>query len=331
MTLTDPTTTPTNLPPGAPQQYKYEILSRNVLRIDIPKEAQPIDTGVMLPVPQQTTTPTTTSTKTVETTQTTGKDKQTTKTGENKQTTDSTTTKTVEASTTPKSTQTKTDAKGCKPRKVIDVHVATSNGVSNHLFVEVPANFSPEQQAKPITTSVTTTTAIDSTTGKTTTKTDYQTTPPGIVLPPGTILPMGSGIPAGGTFVAPGGGTINVNPSGYQPGTVPSNFYQPMPANPAPTPSASPSGGTSMQTDPVPAYEGLASRAPTADPAPAREIVAPALAPTSTTVPSVTLAPGPFFAPQAQAPSPSFLLIFRQILNPFGVKALCKAKCYPNS
>ena len=30
-------------------------------------------------------------------------------------------------------------------------------------------------------------------------------------------------------------------------------------------------------------------------------------------------------------PSPSFLLIFRQILNPFGVKALCKAKCYPNS
>ena len=29
--------------------------------------------------------------------------------------------------------------------------------------------------------------------------------------------------------------------------------------------------------------------------------------------------------------SPSFLLIFRQILNPFGVKALCKAKCYPNS
>ena len=24
--------------------------------------------------------------------------------------------------------------------------------------------------------------------------------------------------------------------------------------------------------------------------------------------------------------SPSFLLIFRQILNPFGVKALCKAK-----
>ena len=32
-----------------------------------------------------------------------------------------------------------------------------------------------------------------------------------------------------------------------------------------------------------------------------------------------------------QGPSPSFLLIFRQILNPFGVKALCKAKCYPNS
>ena len=31
------------------------------------------------------------------------------------------------------------------------------------------------------------------------------------------------------------------------------------------------------------------------------------------------------------SPSPSFLLIFRQILNPFGVKALCKAKCYPNS
>lgn len=27
----------------------------------------------------------------------------------------------------------------------------------------------------------------------------------------------------------------------------------------------------------------------------------------------------------------SFLLIFMQILNPFGVKALCRAKCYPNS
>ena len=34
---------------------------------------------------------------------------------------------------------------------------------------------------------------------------------------------------------------------------------------------------------------------------------------------------------KCRSASPSFLLIFRQILNPFGVKALCKAKCYPNS
>jgi len=38
-----------------------------------------------------------------------------------------------------------------------------------------------------------------------------------------------------------------------------------------------------------------------------------------------------FFLFLASFPSPSFLLIFRQILNPFGVKALCRAKCYPNS
>ncbi len=36
-------------------------------------------------------------------------------------------------------------------------------------------------------------------------------------------------------------------------------------------------------------------------------------------------------ARRSEGARPSFILIFRQILNPFGVKALCKAKCYPNS
>ena len=99
----------------------------------------------------------------------------------------------------------------CKQRSVIDVHVATSNGVSNHLLIETPTPTGPATPPPlPMTVSVTTTVkpAAD---GSTTTTTQYQTTAPGI-LPPGTLFPLNTPLPAGTTFVAPGAATINTTP-----------------------------------------------------------------------------------------------------------------------
>ncbi len=159
----------------------------------------------------------------------------------------------------------------CDRRKVIDIHVATSNGISNHLFVEVSPSYRPTDPTKAMKTSVTTQTLVNATTGETTTNTDYTTTSPGIVLPPGTILPMGTSLPSGGTFVSPGAATINNLPSGYQPGTVPSNFYQPMPPTPAPA-----TGPGAMNAAPTPASEALADRNREPELAPIAENAAPA-------------------------------------------------------
>jgi len=131
-------------------------------------------------------------------------------------------------------------------RAVIDVHVATPNGISNHLLIEVPPPPCPSAGGagdKTISTTVSTLTKPNATDGSTQTTTTITTTPPGIVLPPGTLLPMGTTLPSGGTFVAPGAATVNGIPSAYPAGSVPSNFYQPMPA---PTPPSTPSkpGGT---------------------------------------------------------------------------------------
>ena len=118
-------------------------------------------------------------------------------------------------------------AKPCKPRRVIDVHVATPNGISNHLLVEIPPAAPGGDQKDPptITTTVTTTTKSNVTDGTTQTMTEYKTNPPGIVLPPGTYLPMGGNLPAGGSVVAPGAETTNYVQPGFLPGTVPNTTY----------------------------------------------------------------------------------------------------------
>lgn len=85
-------------------------------------------------------------------------------------------------------------------RSVIDVHIATPNGISNHLYVEViPKPKAPKPQDA-VTTATTTTTINGNTT---TTSTKFETTPPGTVLPPLTVLPMGTHWPPF-TALAPG-------------------------------------------------------------------------------------------------------------------------------
>jgi hypothetical protein len=101
----------------------------------------------------------------------------------------------------------------CKQRWVLDVHVATSNGISNHLFVEVPAP-GPATSTTPqtVTTTVTTVVQPNASDNSTTTTTTFQVPTQGSGLPPGTFLPLGTSLPAGGTFVAPGAATINAAP-----------------------------------------------------------------------------------------------------------------------
>jgi hypothetical protein len=306
--------------PGATPPPTYDIISRNVLRIDIPKDAQAVDTGVLIKYPKPDQKPADPGTRTVETTKTTVEDanswgplplKRGTST---KKTVETTKTKGAapkakgQKTQEPDAIQPPTDPE-CKRRKVIDVHVATPNGISNHLLVEVPPNVSVPPQPRMITTSVTTTNAVNPTTGTTTTRTEFTTTPPGVVLPPGTFLPMGGSIPPGGTFVAPGAGTFNVNPSNYQPGTVPSSVYPALPADPTST-APNPGSGAMMQSDPLPGGEMLADRSEDAEAAPAAEGPTPPLAPLDPTTPPAPEAPLAPTVPSAPAtpvnpPAPS--------------------------
>jgi hypothetical protein len=153
----------------------------------------------------------------------------------------------------------------CKQRWVIDVHVATSNGISNHLFIEV-AEPAPTAETKPLSTLVITTTKTNPADASTTTSTEFRTTPPGIILPPGTYLPMGGNLPAAGTVVAPGAATLNGQPSTLMPGTVPSTWYPPLtapkPATGHDGPSASavaPPGGAVGQAGNGPSVASAAS------------------------------------------------------------------------
>jgi hypothetical protein len=77
-------------------------------------------------------------------------------------------------------------------RAVIDVHIATPNGISNHLYVEVVPKDDPPPTKNAVTKATTKTTTKGNTT---TTTTTFETTPPGTVLPPLTILPLGTAWP----------------------------------------------------------------------------------------------------------------------------------------
>jgi hypothetical protein len=144
----------------------------------------------------------------------------------------------------------------CKQRYVLDVHVATSNGISNHLHVEVAAPDAKAQAAqKPISSTVTTTYKVNPD-NSTTTTTQFQTVPPGIVLPQGTFLPMGGNLPAAGTVVAPGAATIQTNPPAFSPGTVPNTQYPPATPTDPTGPSSSIDPGP---VDPVAIAPGTAA------------------------------------------------------------------------
>ncbi len=105
---------------------------------------------------------------------------------------------------------------------VIDVHIATPNGVSNHHFVEPDPKASPTP-VKEVEMTATTTTTHNG--GVVTTATKLVTTPPGIPLPAMTILPLGTQWPMN-TVMAPG--AVNGAPAGsIFPGMIP-------PSTPAP-------------------------------------------------------------------------------------------------
>jgi len=135
-------------------------------------------------------------------------------------------------------------------RTVFDVHVATPNGVSNHLHVAADPGV-VDRGPRVHATEVTTTTATAP--NLTTTKTRLETTAPGIILPPGTILPMGTAIPPGlqfGPYAAPGGA-----------GTVP------QPAPPA-APTATTTTTTPAATTTTPTTARVVPSAPRRGPSP---------------------------------------------------------------
>jgi hypothetical protein len=273
VTLSDPTSIPP--PPGAPKKYSYDIMSRNVLRIDIPPDAQTTETNIILNYPKPEAKPSDVS-RMVETNETTENTRGPLPFGLGDRTTNNFTRRTLETAkgnsrTTvppvppqlpnPAPAEHNPRLSESKRRKLIDIHVATPNGVSNHLLVEVPPNIAPSAEPKTLTTSVATTNTIDVTNNVTQTKTEFTTTPPGVVLPPGTFVPMGGSMPAGGTFVAPGAGTINVNPPGFQPGTIPSNIYPPQSPTPGPQ-----SSNTQPAGDPAGVELASSTEAPRASP-----------------------------------------------------------------
>jgi hypothetical protein len=149
---------------------------------------------------------------------------------------------------------------------VIDVHVATPNGVSNHLLVQAYEAPKQEGGAKEVTTTVTTTTSPD----RLSTSTTIRTTPPGIVLPQGTVLPLGTYLP-GGMTIAPNGGPSNG-------GTVPS-APKAEPASATATPANANAAPAVLAPAAAPALAPAPAPAPQAAPSP--EPLAPAPAPES--------------------------------------------------
>ena len=242
VTVKDAATAAAPAPGGTPSP-SFDLISRNVLRVDIPQTAVPVRTPVIYRDPSvhcyksgdcMTCAGTATGTAPPaaggkSSPQTSGQDA-----GASDQ------------SDTNKPKDPKASDCECKQRWVLDVHVATSNGISNHLLVEVAAPSATDPTAaKAITTTVTTTSKSNVADNSTTTSTQLQTTPPGIVLPPGTILPMGGSLPAGGTFVAPGAATLQGNPPGFLPGTVPNTEY------PKPKTPGTPGSSSSIDLGPV--------------------------------------------------------------------------------
>jgi hypothetical protein len=184
--------------------------------------------------------------------------------------------------TTPASTTAAAKKKPCG-WAVIDVHVATPNGISNHLYVE--ADTKPAAQAvKNVVLTATTTTAADPAHHQSTTSTRVETTPPGLALPPLTVLPLATQWPAN-TVMAQG------SVSGAPPGSVYPGMVNPTAAAaPLPPPTLDPTATPSASVPSTPA--------PTAP-------AAPSLPPEAIPPPVPTVPTGPAQMPPAGTPAPT--------------------------
>ncbi len=188
-------------------------------------------------------------------------------------------------------------------RVVFDVHVATPNGVSNHLYVEAnpkPAGDDPSSKTVSVDTTTTTTYAPNSQS----TSTHFETSQPGVPLPALTVLPLGTHLPPN-SVLAPG--TVTPAPKGS---VLPGMF------SPADSPAASqppvltPGAVTSGTTSPTstPASTGT-SAAPTAVPAGTPAATPPTANPPATTG-SKTTSSSPSSLPPL--PDPAVLVARRE-------------------
>jgi len=188
-------------------------------------------------------------------------------------------------------------------RAVIDVHIATPNGISNHLFVEVMRKpQAADSKPQGATATATTTAVVQGNTATTTTR--FETSGPGIALPPLTVLPMGAPLPAT-TVLAPGPVT-GAAPGSVYPGLVPTPPVVSVAPAPAPTLD-------------MPATTPAPAAAPAVKPAaPAVKPAAPA-AGASATVKTSGLIPS---GPDVEAPSGPDLAASRDPVTP---EALARA------
>ena len=145
------------------------------------------------------------------------------------------------------------DAKKECERSFIDVHIATPNGISNDLHVDVEPKSDKKEAVDPVEIAATTTVARDGPT--TTTSTTFKASPPGVALPPLTVLPLATQWPPE-TVLAPGSVTPAPKDS-ILPGMTPvkpepaaSPGLYPTPLTPATPKAATP---TVPSTTPVPA------------------------------------------------------------------------------
>ena len=165
-------------------------------------------------------------------------------------------TPTTADSATPKPNPNSSPAKPCN-WSVIDVHIATSNGISNHLYVETDPK-DASQPSKTVTLDATTTTTTDPHRNMTQVSTHVETTPPGMALPPLTVLPLGTQWPANSTLQ----GTSNGAPAGSifpgmmntpaAPAPVPAPVLNPVAAPSASVPAiAAPTPGPTLSVAPT--------------------------------------------------------------------------------
>jgi hypothetical protein len=149
---------------------------------------------------------------------------------------------------------------------VIDVHIATPNGISNHMYVETDPKATPQPVNNLVLTTTTSTTANPQQ-NNVTTATRVEATPPGLALPPLTVLPLGTQWPPF-TSLAPG--PVTGAPAGS---LFPGMTNTPAPAATIPPPVLN---STAPNTGAVPATPGAASpAAPSATPAAAPPAAAP--------------------------------------------------------